>query len=129
MTRPAVAQLIARASHGSFEEEIARDNVLPEQVSDLLDIDSDFRLIGNHSPDNLAAILDVLEKERLVKRAHGKLQITNLGAILFARDLAEFEHLQRKSVRVIILADLSVLANNAPIHTGSMLSGFRNYRP
>ncbi len=49
-------------------------------------------------PSSRAAILDRLEREQMVARLdEDRWDITNLGAILFARKLADFDVLARKA--------------------------------
>jgi predicted HTH transcriptional regulator len=43
-----------------------------------------------------------LSAERIVQPTGAQFLITNLGAILFAKDIEEFDHLKRKAVRVIL---------------------------
>ena len=53
-------------------------------------------------PDGKFAILEYLAKERVVeKNDAGSWNITNLGAILFARELDAFRRLSRKAIRLI----------------------------
>ncbi|MCY4483340.1 MAG: hypothetical protein OXC12_10730 [Spirochaetaceae bacterium] len=67
-----------------------------------LDYPAYFDLLDMPVPDGHAAILDVLQQDRLiVPGAAGGFDITNLGAMLLARNLGEFRSLQRKAVRVI----------------------------
>jgi len=53
-------------------------------------------------PEERKTIIEKLaEEEIVIKNDAGKWDITNLGAILFAKDLAKYKHLKRKAVRVI----------------------------
>jgi len=52
-------------------------------------------------PSNQAGVIQRFIDENLVIKSHGY-AITNLGAILFAKNLALFDTLERKSVRVIV---------------------------
>ena len=61
-----------------------------------------FDLLGTPLPDGRAAILDALRRDRLIAPCKaGGFDITNLGAILFAKDLGGFPRLGRKAMRVI----------------------------
>ncbi|MGC4068710.1 MAG: ATP-binding protein [Polyangiaceae bacterium] len=85
-----------------FEKGIAAEQVAEDEVSELLDVSSYFRLIGAKEPGNRAAILDILASEELIRRgASGGWDVTNLGAILFAQSLRRFGRLKRKAMRVI----------------------------
>ena len=53
-------------------------------------------------PTDLNDVIDTFLKERFLSRSDsGKLSITNLGAILFAKDLYDYPNLNAKAVRVI----------------------------
>ncbi len=49
---------------------------------------------------------------KAVVRADGALHITNLGAVLFARDLRRFDHLTHKSIRIILYEGTGRTGNN-----------------
>ena len=54
-------------------------------------------------PDNREGIIQRLLSEKLiVKKPGNRFDITNLGGILFAKDLRTFERLSRKAIRVVI---------------------------
>jgi len=68
----------------------------------LLDYASYFDLIDAHLPSGRDEILHYLTEDKLVVRQDNSLYaITNLGAILFAKRIAAFDSIARKSVRVI----------------------------
>ncbi len=86
----------------SFEDDVAAQRVSGEKVLLGLDYPAYFHLLGMPLPDGRAAILDALQQDRLIAPcAAGGFDVTNLGAILFARDLGAFPRLRRKAVRVI----------------------------
>ncbi|MDE2999513.1 MAG: putative DNA binding domain-containing protein [Gemmatimonadota bacterium] len=86
----------------SFEDGIAAERVSKDEVLSLLDYPSYFDLLELPLPDGREAILNALEKDRLIVRSEaGGFDVTNLGTILFARDLGEFPTLKRKAMRVI----------------------------
>jgi predicted HTH transcriptional regulator len=76
-----------------MESEIALDKLDENDINRLLDVQSYFHLIGVALPKNAEAILDRLLKEGFIKHRNKKYQITNLGALLFAKDLHEFDDL------------------------------------
>lgn len=89
-------------SRTSFEEGIALQRGSSDQVLALLDYPEYFRLMGQALPDNRAAILDRLSAEKIIRpSSRSGYDITNVGAILFARHLSEFGRLARKALRVI----------------------------
>ena len=86
-----------------FEERIAVENVEVDDIFKLLNYPKYFDLMNLPLPIERDALVERLEEEKIVKRnPDGTLDITNLGAILFAKDLNAFDRLARKSVRVIV---------------------------
>ena len=85
-----------------FEEGIAAERMSAEDVLLKLDYPAYFDLLDLPLPDGHAAILDVLQQDRLIAPcAAGGFDITNPGAMLLAKNLGDFRSLQRKAVRVI----------------------------
>jgi len=92
--------------HTPFEKEIAAENISSDEVIKLIDYPAYFHLLSRTLPDGKAGILDVLAADEIIAHSNGGLwNITNLGAILFARRLADFGTLRRKTVRVILYKD------------------------
>ena len=85
-----------------FEEEIALSKLDSDQVVKLLDVQTYFDLLDLPLPSTRAAILEKFISEKLVVKNHSTYSVTNLGAILFAKDLNDFADLNRKSIRVIV---------------------------
>ena len=86
-----------------FEDGVAREHATPDEVLALLDYPSYFALLERPLPSNKANILAALEEDRLIRKNDaGTWDVTNLGAILFAKRLADFGALGRKTVRVIV---------------------------
>lgn len=85
-----------------FEKQVAAENVPVEDVLRLLDYPVYFDLLEIPLPEGRDGILAALETDGMLQR-HGASHwnITNLGAILFAKRLGDFHHLGRKAVRVI----------------------------
>jgi len=89
-----------------FEELIGRENVAESEVLSYLDYPTYFELQDLPLPENRGLILERLIEDKIViKNQASGYDITNLGAILLAKDLSKFSHLKRKSVRVIIYKD------------------------
>ena len=85
-----------------FEEGIAAEHLTGEDVLQVLDYPTYFHLLGVPPADGRTAVLEALAHDRIIRRNEaGGYDITNLGAILFARRLAEFPRLKRKAVRLI----------------------------
>jgi predicted HTH transcriptional regulator len=96
-------RLIDRLRPYRWEQGIARQYASGDEVLGLLDYSPYFRLTGQPLPDNRAGIFEKLEADRLIARDVGdRWNITNLGAILFAARLSDFEaSLARKAVRFV----------------------------
>ncbi|QSV46916.1 ATP-binding protein [Geobacter benzoatilyticus] len=86
-----------------FEREIAAENVTVEEVLKLLDYPAYFDLLSLPLPEGRDGILSALAGEEMIAPGKaGKWNITNLGAVLFAKRLADFRPLRRKAVRVVL---------------------------
>jgi predicted HTH transcriptional regulator len=73
-----------------FEIGIARAHASADEVASLLDCPSYFELMGRQEPDHRAAILAALEADRVIRNnSAGTWDITNLGAVLFAKRLTQ----------------------------------------
>lgn len=85
-----------------FEEMIAIEHLEETEVLNLLDYPKYFDLLGLPLPEDRSKIIEKLSEENMIiKNDGGKWDISNLGAILFAKKLSDFKLLKRKSVRVI----------------------------
>ena len=86
-----------------WERATAMPFVDADTVFDLLDYTAYFRLTKQKLPDGRDAILERLKADLLiVPDVGGRWNITNLGAILFANDLRQFEEpIARKAVRFV----------------------------
>ncbi len=85
-----------------FEGLIASERLDVEKVLSLLDYPSYFDLLELPLPVNRDGIIEALSEDNLIQACPaGGWDITNLGAILFAKRLTDFPGLSRKAVRVI----------------------------
>ena len=88
--------------HTPFERLAAADHIPASDVLQLLDYPAYFVLLEQAPPDGRDRILATLASDGLIASCvAGGWDITNLGAILFAKRLAGFPSLARKAVRVI----------------------------
>ena len=95
-------ELWAIFSKKPFEVMIAMENVSGDFVLRELDYSSYFELLSQDLPSDKAKILEALVDDKMIAKAEtGNYNITNLGAILFAKRLSDFPSLARKAVRVI----------------------------
>jgi len=86
-----------------FEREIAAENITADEVLKLLDYPAYFDLLSLPLPEGRDGILAALAADEMITPdKSGKWNITNLGAMLFAKRLADFRSLSRKAVRVIL---------------------------
>lgn len=86
-----------------FEDLKALERVDAAQVLALLDYPTYFDLMSQPLPADRDKILSRLSDDSLiVANQAGTWDITNLGAILFAKDLESFKVLKRKGIRVIV---------------------------
>ena len=85
-----------------FEQEIALKSVSAGDVVALLDTQAIFDfLLKIPYPTNQGGVIEKLLSEKFIQQSNGHFHITNLGALLFAKDLNKFDNLSRKAVRVI----------------------------
>ena len=100
-------QLMEALRPYAWEHGIAKAYLTSDEVLSLLDYTTYFRLTKQLLPANRNGIFETLVAERLIHNDVGdKWKITNLGAILFAIDLNQFDSsLARKGVRLIAYSD------------------------
>lgn len=88
--------------HTPFERLIAAENVFVEDVLRLLEYPAYFDLLGLPLPESRDGILRALADDAMIVASdNGTWNITNLGAILFAKKLSAFRALGRKAMRVV----------------------------
>lgn len=84
-----------------FEQGIAKAGLEADDVLRLLDYPKYFELTGQPLPSGKEGILARLAADGLAVDGRQGWSVSNLGAILFARNLADFGALGRKGLRVI----------------------------
>lgn len=95
-------------SRKTFEKNIALRGLNVDQVLALIDYMSYFRILNISVPGERSRMLARLEEDHLVRNDDsGTWSITNLGAILFARSLEEFEIIKRKALRIVFYKGVS----------------------
>ncbi len=86
-----------------FERQTALADQSAPDVLRLLDYPELFVRLGRAAPTDQVAILEALAAEDMIRRNDaGHWDVTNLGAILIARDLTAFPSVARKAVRLIV---------------------------
>lgn len=88
-------------SEKPYELQVARDYLSAAEVIQFLSAESYFDLMKTPYPSTQEVVIQKLLDEKLIIKSQGY-AITNLGALLFAKNLNEFESVNRKSVRVIV---------------------------
>jgi len=85
-----------------FEKIIVKGGLTSAEVLNLLDYNAYFRNLEVARPPEVASIINSLEGDGLVTKRRGMYCITNLGALLFANKISDFESLTKKAPRLII---------------------------
>lgn len=101
--------LWAKLQPYAWETGVAAQFLTGDEVLSRLDYASYFDLTAQPLPDNRAGIFDKLLADRLVQQdAGGHWNITNLGAVLFAKRLSDFSPaISRKAVRFVAYDGMS----------------------
>ena len=85
-----------------FETMIAKENVDAQQVTELIDCAGFYTLMNLPLPSNRDSMMhDMLDYEFIKTMDNGNYAITNMGALLFAKNLKKFDRLFSKAIRVI----------------------------
>ena len=85
----------------SFEDGNASDLLTDEQVFSLLDFRPYYSLRETEMPSQHSTILGHMVNEGVLVRKLGRYYVTNLGALLFAKDMSSFDSLLNRGVRLI----------------------------
>jgi len=95
--------LWALISRTTFEKGLAAFGLTGEEVLARIGYPSYFEMLERPLPSTRSAILSQLQSEGMIHpTGEDRWDVTNLGAVLFARKLSDFETLARKAVRVIV---------------------------
>ena len=96
------AQLWDKLRHAQFEDVCAKTDQRYEDVIRMLQVDAYFTLLNIPQPAEKDAVAHYLNEDGIIqKQDNGLYSITNLGALLFAKDLNEYARLGRKAMRVV----------------------------
>ena len=95
-------QLWDKLRHNQFEDTYTMTGLTDKKVLRLLNYEAYFSLLHIPLPDETEQIIHYLKQEEfLVQQDNGLYAITNLGAILLAKNLSDFSRLARKAIRVV----------------------------
>ncbi|MEP1305370.1 MAG: ATP-binding protein [Balneola sp.] len=95
-------KLWEKLSSVSFENVFSKTDLNQEEVLRLIDYFTYFELTNQQIPESRSSIVERLIQEGVIVNHNSLYAITNMGALLFANSLSDFENLKRKSIRVII---------------------------
>lgn len=96
-------------------EGVAKQNLTGQDVIQLLDTQSFFDLLELPYPTDQTGVLQRLESERLICSVNGSYSVLNIGALLLAKSLREFESIKRKAARVVVYSGDSKLGTESDI--------------
>lgn len=85
----------------TYLQKTAMKNLSLTDIAKHLSTETYFDLLHIPYPTTLENVVQRMKDEHLVEEYNGQYSITNLGAILLAKNLQEFDGLSRKAVRVI----------------------------
>lgn len=106
-----------------FVDRAARENCSEEELITLLDVQSYFDLRKRPMPSTRQETVNIFVDKGFAREDHGSYAITNLGALLFAKKLGDFESLSRKAVRVVVYEGTS----KAKVRDGKDVTGAKGY--
>lgn len=111
----------------TFERMVALEGISDDQVLKLIDYPSYFELLSLDLPETKQGIIEALINDGMVSKCEtGGYNITNLGAILFAKKLSDFQFLSRKSIRVIFYQGKTRMAtSHEQVGTKGYATGFQ----
>ena len=85
-----------------FETMPAKDNVDAGAITQMLDTGAFYTLMRLPIPSTRDGVMHDFQEYGFIKQIdNGNYEITNMGALLFARDFKQFAYLQNKAIRVI----------------------------
>lgn len=102
LSKEEIQKIVAVSQGLTFENRLYPDVYQADDVITKLDYVTYFDLTGVKQPTSQNEILNVLESELLIKKRDDGYQITNLGIILFAKNLNDYKEIKRKAPRVIV---------------------------
>ena len=99
---PIEKELWSRILSQEFETLSARSSVTLEEVYELLDLDAFYRMRQNRVPVEKDLILkEAIRNGILRDNRDTTYDITNFGALLYSRNLQDFQRLSHKNIRII----------------------------
>ncbi len=90
-----------------FIDQAAKSGCTEEDVVSLLDVQGYFDLRKRPLPSTRAELIETLASKGFIRRGNDLFTITNLGALMLAKRLTDFESVARKGVRLIVYDGIS----------------------
>ena len=100
MSRNQVKALVATSQGITFEQQVAKEGLTKNDVLKLLNYRALYRILDKNIPQSTDAIIDRLVDYHLCIHVGDTWSITNLGAILFANELRDFQNMKGHEVVV-----------------------------
>lgn len=108
-----------------YELQVASDPMEPDDLLKKLDYNSYYRLQGWQVPATDDVLEQLVNDSLINDEATGRFAVTNLGALLFAKDLRNFPYIERKAGRVIkYQGTTKVIAEREVVGRRGYASGF-----
>lgn len=106
-----------------FVDQDAASGLSEEEVVTLLDVQSYYDLRKRPMPSTRKELIETFVAKGFVRRDDSSYTITNMGALLFAKRLGDFDKVARKGVRVIVYDGVSKLK----VKDGKDVTGQKGY--
>ena len=100
---------IWKGGQKALEKIVVKEKLTATQVLSLLSAETYFDMMRLPLPSDTLGIIDRMLAEKIVIQDEVGYSITELGALLFAKRLSDFDDLRRKMVRVIVYKGKSKL--------------------
>ena len=86
-----------------FEQGLAKKNIPMTDIFQWIDYPKYFDLMGLSIPAGQEGVFEKLQEEGIINiSSSGDIDITNLGAVLFAKKMRKFDRIGRKALRIIV---------------------------
>lgn len=96
-------------------ESFAQEGLSGQDVVQLLDTQTFFNLLKLPYPTDQAGVLEKLQSERLIEKRDDRFAILNMGAVLLAKEMRDFNAVYRKASRVVVYAKDSKLETTSDL--------------
>lgn len=114
MTSDQLKKIFAEGE-SEFLSQISISNLMADEVITLLDTQIYFDLLQIPYPTTRNSVLEKFSSENLIKKKRDFYEITNLGAILFAKELSTFDSVSRKAPRVVVYTGKNKLTTRSDV--------------